>query len=348
MNSANKGEWSELYALGFLLSHGGGYAADERANIDKSLFYKVLEIVDNPTGQSEVVYKLNESDVVLMQNGVGLIRISKDQISNALKVFFDDLVSCSGARAFSLGSGENLLKLLSKSKLSASSSVIEDIQLVLEDFDTKVPTPRKGFSIKSEIGNPATVFNASRSTNITYRILGTDEFSPFADVSPVKSNLKQLLSKDIDLEFVCYDNLNLQSSLENIDSNLPIFIAELLLAYYKSNTTNLKLLCESIWPENSKASSLKISKIKKFLSAISMGLRANEIWSGYPKDFGGLLLVKENGDVLFYYLYNLEKFEEYLFSQLKFDTPSATRHGFGQIYREDSELRIKLNLQIRF
>jgi type II restriction enzyme len=79
-----------------------------------------------------------------------------------------------------------------------------------------------------------------------------------------------------------------------------------------------------------------------------MGLRANSVWSGYPEDFGGLLLVKENGDVLFYYLYNLQRFEEYLFNSLRFETPSASKHKFGQIYFVGEEPRIKLNLQIRY
>ena len=58
--SANKGEWSELYAIGYLITHGGGYAADELTQLDKTIFYKVLEIIDNPTGSLETIYKLNE------------------------------------------------------------------------------------------------------------------------------------------------------------------------------------------------------------------------------------------------------------------------------------------------
>ena len=53
--SANKGEWSELYAIGYLITQGGGYAADELTQLDKTIFYKVLEIVDNPTGSLETM-----------------------------------------------------------------------------------------------------------------------------------------------------------------------------------------------------------------------------------------------------------------------------------------------------
>jgi hypothetical protein len=33
---------------------------------------------------------------------------------------------------------------------------------------------------------------------------------------------------------------------------------------------------------------------------------------------------------------------------LRFETPSASRHKFGQVYFVDGDPRIKLNLQIRY
>lgn len=348
MTSANRGEWSELYALGYLLVNGGGFAANEFAKLDQSVFYKVLEIVDNPSGGSETVYRLDGSEITVLQNGIGVIRLSKSQIEPRLRSFFDDLKSQSGSAAFGLQSGEVLLNLLMKTKLSASSAQTNDIHLVLEDFETKIPTPRRGFSVKSEIGNPATIFNAGQTTNLTYRINGQGTPKQFVGISGIKTNLKSLMQDGFSLEFLEYDSPTLHNNLLNIDSSLPKFLAELMLAYYQSTTTKLKGLCQSTWPQSHPESNLKISKIKKFLSAASMGLRPNTVWSGYPEDFGGLLLVKENGDVLFYYLYNLQKFEEYLYGALRFETPSASRHKFGQVYFVEGEPRLKLNLQIRY
>jgi len=348
MISANKGEWSELYAIGYLLVKGGGFAANEFANLDKSIFYKVLEVVDNPSGVAEIIYKLNESHVTVMKNGSAIVQIDKSHIEPRLKAVLKDLRSQSGSASFVLHSGEDLLRLLMKTNLSASSTLTNDIHLVIEDQDTKIPTPRRGFSVKSEIGNPATVFNASQSTNLTYKIVGQGRPMPFSEPSNVKTNLKRLVDSGFSFQFCEYDNKTFNESLLNIDSNLPDFLAELMLAYYKSRTTNLREICDSIWPRTDSNSALKVNKIKKFLSAASMGLRANSVWSGYPEDFGGLLLVKESGDVLFYYLYNLQKFEDYLFNNLRFETPSASRHKFGQIYFVNGEPRIKLNLQIRY
>jgi type II restriction enzyme len=348
MTSANKGEWSELYALGYLLVNGGGFAANEFANLDKSIFYKVLEVVDNPSGTSETVYRLGVSEITVLQNGIGVIQISKSQIEPRLKAFFDDLCSESGSASFGLQSGETLLKLLMKTKLSASSSLTNDLHLILEDHETKIPTPRRGFNVKSEIGHPATIFNAGVATNLTYKIIGEGAPKQFHKVSAVKTNLKSLKQDGFTLKFLEYDNKTLYNNLLNIDSNLPEFLAELMLAYYQSTTTKIRSICEDTWAESHPEATLKVSKIKKFLSAASMGLRPNTVWSGYPEDFGGLLLVKKNGHVLFYYLYNLQKFEEYLFGTLRFDTPDTSKHKFGQVYFVEGEPRIKLNLQIRY
>jgi type II restriction enzyme len=348
MTSANRGEWSELYALGYLLVNGGGFAANEFAKLDESIFYKVLEVVDNPSGGSETIYRLDGSEVTVLQNGIGVIQISKNQIEPKLSEFFEDLKKESKQAAFGLQSGEVLLDLLLKDKLSASSALTNDIHLVLEDHETRIPTPRLGFSIKSEIGSPATIFNASQSTNLTYCIVGEGKPTSIRADSGVKTCLKSLTQDGFTLEFLKYDSQTLHNSLQNIDSKLPEFLAELLLAYYRSTKAKLSLICEATWPDSNPSAALKVSKIKKFLSATAMGLRADTEWSGYPEDFGGLLLVKKSGDVLFYYLYNLRKFEDYLFGTLRFETPGRTKHKFGQIYFVDGEPRIKLNLQIRY
>ncbi|MEZ6256057.1 MAG: HpaII family restriction endonuclease [Patescibacteria group bacterium] len=49
-----------------------------------------------------------------------------------------------------------------------------------------------------------------------------------------------------------------------------------------------------------------------------------------------------------YHIYNVNEFENYLFNNTKFDTPSTSRYGFGNVYNVDNSLRFNLNLQIRF
>lgn len=73
-----------------------------------------------------------------------------------------------------------------------------------------------------------------------------------------------------------------------------------------------------------------------------------KVWSGIYDATGGFLIVKRNGDVLCYHIYNRNQFEDYLFQNTKLDTASSTRHEFGKIYEENGQLYFNLNLQIRF
>jgi len=204
--SANRGEWSELYAIGYLMTRGGGYAADELTRRDESIFYKVLQLVDNPSGGRETIYKLHQEEVEVFQEGVALIRISKQEIKPKLSAFFDELLTQTDSSAFYLSSGNDLMKLIRKEKLSASSALTSDIHLILEDLETKIETPKKGFSIKSEIGSPATIFNASHSTNLTYKIIGNGKPPTFEKVSAVKTNVEHLRNLGFKLKFEKFDN----------------------------------------------------------------------------------------------------------------------------------------------
>lgn len=89
-------------------------------------------------------------------------------------------------------------------------------------------------------------------------------------------------------------------------------------------------------------------KIKRFLTDVALGMMPSKVWTGKYDATGGYLIVKDNGEVLCYHIYNLNQFEDYLLNNTKFDTASSSRHGFGIIYRDNGQLYFKLNLQIRF
>lgn len=74
----------------------------------------------------------------------------------------------------------------------------------------------------------------------------------------------------------------------------------------------------------------------------------SKVWSGKYDATGGYLIVKENGDVLCYHIYNTNEFEDYLLNNTKLETASSNRHDFGILYEENENYFFKLNLQIRF
>ena len=89
-------------------------------------------------------------------------------------------------------------------------------------------------------------------------------------------------------------------------------------------------------------------KVKQFLLAFALGVTSSKPWDGTFDANGGYLIVKENGDVICYHFFDRNDLENYLFFNTRFETPSTSRHNFGNIYMEDNEFLLKLNLQIRF
>ena len=89
-------------------------------------------------------------------------------------------------------------------------------------------------------------------------------------------------------------------------------------------------------------------KTKELLTNIALGMVPNTLWTGDYEATGGYIIVKDDGDVVCYYIYNRNAFRNYMLANTRFDTPSKSRHGFGSIYEENGEQFLKLNVQIRF
>ena len=73
-----------------------------------------------------------------------------------------------------------------------------------------------------------------------------------------------------------------------------------------------------------------------------------KVWSGKADANGGYIIVREDGEVLCYHLYNRNDFEDYLLKNTRFDRGGAGRHGYAVVEKVDGRYYIKLNLQIRF
>ena len=79
-----------------------------------------------------------------------------------------------------------------------------------------------------------------------------------------------------------------------------------------------------------------------------MGFFTGKKWDGkYVSN--GTIVVKENGEQVAFHIVELSELEDYLFENIKFDTPSTTRHRYGGLIVENNgKMYFKLNLQLRF
>ncbi|MGO3690783.1 MAG: HpaII family restriction endonuclease [Psychroflexus halocasei] len=137
-------------------------------------------------------------------------------------------------------------------------------------------------------------------------------------------------------------------------SLLPQILSQIVFDFYSSKYSHLRDLVSSITEKNpvnfdtENEHKFYEYKIKRFLTDVALGMMPSRVWTGEYDATGGYLIVKDNGEVLCYHIYNRNQFEDYLLNNTKFETASSSRHSFGEIYKEKGQLYFKLNLQIRF
>jgi len=350
----NIGEWSELYTLGYLLLNGGAFAADEMQNSIQQLFHKVLDVrISDTSSENELQYHIKHSAVSILIAGEEVAKVEKSLIEAHLKSLLFDLQSGRNRGTFSLDSGSALLSSLRKNRISASSWNMEtDLDLSLEDPVTGSPTPWVGFSVKSQLGGRSTLLNASGATNFVFKVV-KNENSHFSEYPKFehgqhRKNLERLYSAGFKLEFESMANQVFYTNLTLLDLQFPRLLADALVSSYLSGVNSFSEVIHQIFPPSDDNSRQPIFKFKEFLGAIAMGLRPSTQWDGDTTKFKGILVVKQSGEVVFYYLYNRKNFEEYLFRNVSFERASTSRHNYGTIYAEEGIDKIKLNLQIRF
>ncbi|MCD6556430.1 MAG: HpaII family restriction endonuclease [Bacteroidales bacterium] len=358
--TGNKGEWSEFYAFIKILTDGKIFTANEDLEILKDKFYLVLKIIrEEGIGKKSYDISKNNGKIVINDENGKLIKIIESgKIKSSVVNIFEEMKKSTGT-TFEISLAEKIMKDLRCTQIKASSRKKADLLLVLHD--KKSPTfPELGFSIKSMLGSPSTLLNASGATNFVYKIVDSknssnkEEINDLSGASKVRDRAKKIYQFGSKIEYLKMDSDGFRKNLRKIDSNFPEIIAEIIKLYYNGKGPKVSDLVDEL-SKNKKfcekmdfVKSDFIFKIKRFLSDVALGMTPKKEWDGYAQAHGGYIIVKENGEIICYHIYNRDEFEEYLYSKTKLDTPSTGRHRFGDVYEEGGEKRIKYNLQIRF
>lgn len=196
--------------------------------------------------------------------------------------------------------------------------------------------------------------NAGRTTNFVYEIVNfhgdADEINGIRGKSKIRDRLNALRNSSDGVIFREPASRAFAKNLRLVDSQFPKIISEFLLDFYYGNASSVRELSENFAKNNALGISKNETyvKMKTFLRCVALGMVPGKEWNGYLQSYGGYIVVKNDGELVCYYLYNDDKFRDYLFENTKFDTASSERHGFGKIYRADDKYFINLNLQIRF
>ena len=380
-NKANKGEWSELYALYKLLSEQNLYPINIDNKNGQRLRMPILSILRHTEQYLKAEYKIEEDgQVVINANGHNIIQIAKSDFYDIAPKLFEAIKK--GApnedgtsdSSFELPEFDEFRKKTCCPNIKYHSKNLgngekdkSDLYIVIHDFVTG-QTPIQGFSIKSEIGKPPTLLNATNLTNFKYKLSENLPEEMVAQINSmvnkrgqadIKGRVRAILEQQVSLEFSTI-NPNAKGDyvfLENlmlVDSMLPQIVSNLLVLSYSEDTRILSSLTDKLSEINPLGFPMKTNKkqyeakVRRFVSDITLGMVPSAPWEAAHQAYG-LLVVNTKGEIDCYHIIYRKSLEDYLYENLKFETASASRYGFGKIETgSDGCQYFTLNLQLRF
>lgn len=357
--TANKGEWSELYVLFKILAEKKIYAGDGELN-KLDAFYPVLKVLRDEL-ERHLEYTIDKEIVIITEDGNEVSRIDTASFLEQSKILFSSIQSGDvGSGAFEIPFIDAFLNKIHCRKIKAKSQDKADINIVIHDYHTGM-TPNLGFSIKSEAGAAPTLLNASNATTFVFEIDSptfTDDMMD--EVNAVKGNRKiqdrinLIIQKGANLKFAKTESSVFENNLRMIDSCMPRLVSWMLADCYQNRDMNIGRAVERI----SEVNPLKYDfsdghdfygyKVKTLMVCIALGMLPATPWNGRYDATGGYIVVKNDGDVVCFHLYDRNLLEDYLFYNTKFETPSSSRYNMGEVYKKEGKYYFNLVMQIRF
>lgn len=379
-NKANKGEWSELYTLYKLLSEQNLYPKQLDNKNEPRLRMPILSILRHTEQYLKAEYKIENDQVVINANGHNTIQIDKNEFDAYAPKLFEAIKKWTPQKkgksdpSFELNEFDEFrkktfcpnIKCYSK-RLGNGEKDKSDLYIVIHDYVTG-QKPIQGFSIKSEIGKPPTLLNASDLTNFKYKLSNNLSDEKVAQINSmvdkrghadIKGRVRAILNQQISLEFSTI-NPNAKGEsvfLENlilVDSMLPQIVSDLLVLSYSEDTRVLSTLTDKLSEINPIGFPMKTNKkqyeakVKRFVTDIALGMVPGVPWSSAHQAYG-MLVVNTKGELDCYHIIYRKTLEDYLYNNLKFETASASRYGFGKIETgSDGCQYFTLSMQLRF
>ena len=237
-----------------------------------------------------------------------------------------------------------------------------------------------GFSIKSFLGGNSTLFNTGPGNNFIIKCIGNlgeslSEFNkrtykPKGGESKITFRLNELIKKGFEFSFTNIQSTQLWRNLKMVDGDLPEIIGWALFYRFLNRESKLQDVVKTLEvkdPLNLYSGEKSLQnfyeyKLKKLLAESAMGMTSEKVWMGEYDSFGGVIVVKEEGEIVCFHIYDFNLFRNYLLKNTIFEQPATgedpkkpgkekqtgKKFYYGWLYEENGDYYIKLNLQIRF
>ena len=380
--TGNIGEWSEIYIFLKILTDGKIFAADAEMQKIKDVFLNVIKIIREENKDFRFDYFSGSTIKIYLNDSPYGPDYENSEYLNIKKIVWDRIKNSPHGNTITIPEADDFFKRIHVTKLKAPATSnssfggTEDITMQVQDYRNGV-TSVIGFSCKSEAGGKATLFNASNdNTNFVYRISGPindeimDHFNSIfktrmsngfmKEIVPIQERIKFLKECDCGLEFVGTKKENAERNIvQSGGIEMPGILAEMLRYYYFIHEgaalhSSVGEALEHITKVNPAGyrfgdiESLYRKKVGTLLYDFFTGMRLGTPWDGKSSVNGGYIVAKNDGDVVAFHSCMADEFKSFLIEKLGLEAPSAQRHNYMCIYKEDQEYYLNLNLQIRF
>lgn len=375
---ANKGEWSEPYAAIRILADGRLYLAGDDGHrnlgewMDVLSLYRIESIMNGSRRSNRDVRYVVHSDtgdIEVQIDNAFLKNIDIAQFQHIAEVLRNDIQAGRGSSFTVSTEAQEFLVEAEIRSLKAKSVNKSDVFISISDPRASIIREDVGFSIKSEFGKEATIFNTAKASGAKYRLSGMnddlmDEINQIVDSNgnvAVTERCRRLLAAGCDLEFVGYPVAARArvaaffENLDNINPRLVDVIEKVMWNHFIEGDTsrNIPDVVDAIVrqnPCNITNPEIKYpTMIKSFLYAAYCGMTASTIWSGESQVKGGFISVSGDGEVMAYYAMESDSFKNFLYEKCFVDYPSTdSGHGdYAKVYKENDEYYFHLNFQIK-
>ncbi len=353
----NKGEWSELLVFVKLLTEHKLHLSDKELNA-KDDYFKIQKV--STLNLNLDFYIINKTEIKIKNKNSKeekTIEISSILNEKILEILTQSVID--GKKTFTIPAFDIIQEQLGIDAIKGGTSS-QKADIILDISNKEIDAKNEGFGIKSYLGSKPTLLNASGNTNFIFEVKGIncskmDKINEIDTKTKLKDRIRFIEGLGGSLKFVGAEKHTMDYNLKMTDSLMPSIIGEVLLNFYDKRISRISDIINEIHSNGKLNKDIKYGdkqslevKIKKLLIDILLGFFAGTKWDGeYISN--GTIVIKKTGDIVGFHVIDLVSMKDYLFDNIKLDTPSTTRHRFGKIYKEkDNKLYFKLNLQLRF
>ena len=353
----NKGEWSELLLFVKLLAEQQLFLADSDLNA-KADFFDVHKVTTKNLNLDFIIVDKSNIEIVDKKTGIKrLVNISNIITSQILKDLTDDIKK--SEKTFELTGFTIIQNALGFNVVKGGNS-LQKSDILLDIANQSITKSNEGFGIKSYLGAKPTLLNASGNTNFVFQIENLDN-SKIADINGIntatklKDRIEAIKNYGGTFKYIGAEKDTMTYNLKMVDSLMPEIIAHVLLAFFRNRISSISKIVDFIDEQGLLNQQINYgdkialkNKIQKLLVDVLLGFFAGSQWDGVYQANGSIVL-KNSGDCVAFHIIDLETLKNYLYRNVKLDTPSTTRHRYGSLYLEKgNKLYFKLNLQLRF